>query len=119
MNIKNITDKLKDTMVAKDIKKENYDLTELEEKEITEDTNMKEQDKEIAKENLEEDNPISDETEIIEEQPLRIKTIIVKEEEQQAEVKKKKLSDAAKIVAGVGIAAAGLAVLLFNSKKRK
>jgi hypothetical protein len=109
MNIRDITDKLRETIIPKDVKKEDFELTEQEKKEIVEDEKMEKEQK-----------LISDETEIIEEQPLRIKTMIVKEEDQQAEFKKKKLAETAKIAAGIGIAAvAGLAVLLLSSRKRR
>lgn len=109
MKLRDITDKLKETIIPKDVKEEDFQLSEQEKKEIVEDENM-EQDQKI----------ISDETEIIEEQPLRIRTMIVKEEDQQAEFKKKKLAEAVKIAAGVGVAAAaGLAVLLLSSRKKK
>jgi hypothetical protein len=109
MNLKDITDKLKGTIIPKDVKKEDFELTEQEKNEIVEVDDM-----------AKDQNPISDETEIIEEQPLRIKTMIVKQEDEQKEFKKKKLADAAKIAAGVGVAAvAGLAVILISSRKKK
>lgn len=106
MNIKDITEKLKNAV---------------EEKEET----LKEE------ETKEETKPISDEVEDIpeasedsketeEKDDIKIKTVLVKEEEQEVpEDRKNKIKDVVKIAAGVGIAAIGIAALFFKSKNKK
>lgn len=110
MNLKDISDKLKDTILPRDVKKEGIEPEESDKKEIARDENMENEQK-----------PISDEVEQFEEQPLRIKTMFVKsEDEEDVAAKKKKLMGAAKVAAGVGIVAtAGLAAFLLGSKKKR
>ncbi|MCM8711186.1 hypothetical protein M2651_09110 [Clostridium sp. SYSU_GA19001] len=63
---------------------------------------------------------VSDEVEeIMGERPFRIKTVIVKDEEQGEEKVSKKRIDKVKIIAGAAIAAAGLAAIILSSRKRK
>jgi hypothetical protein len=110
MNLKDISDKLKDTILPRDEKKEGLELKDSEKKETTKCEHMENEQK-----------PISDEVEQFEEQPLRIKTMFVKsEDEADIAAKKKKLMGAAKVAAGIGIvAAAGLAAFLLGSRKKR
>jgi hypothetical protein len=110
MNLRDISDKLKDTILPREVKKEDFELVDNEKKEIPKEENMEYEQK-----------PISDEIEQFEEQPFRIKTMFVKsEDEEDAAAKKKKLLGAAKVAVGVGIvAAAGLAAFLLGSKKKR
>lgn len=110
MNIKEITEKLKDTIIPREVNKEEFELTEDEKKIVDgEETESKE-------------TVISDEIEdidVVEEAPIRIKTVLVQESETEEEVKKR-LSGAVKIAAGVGIVAvAGIAAVIFGSRKRR
>jgi hypothetical protein len=110
MNFKDITGKLKDSVLSQKDKNEDIEPLEKEEEVIDEAENMENEQK-----------PLSDEVEQYEEQPLRIKTILVKSEDEEKKAQdKKKLIGAAKVAAGVGlVAAAGLAAFLLGSRKRK
>lgn len=108
MNLRDITDKLKDTIIQRDVKKEGLEPDNSEKKEIVEDENMEYEQK-----------PISDEFEQSMEQPIKIKTVFVKSGEEEEGDKKKKIAGAVKIAAGVGIVAAGLAAFVLGSRKKK
>jgi hypothetical protein len=110
MNLRDISDKLKDTILPGDTKKDDLELTDNEKKVTAPEENMEH-----------EQMPISDEIEQFEEQPFRIKTMFVKsEDEEDIAVRKKRLMGAAKIAAGVGIvAAAGLTAFLLGSRKKR
>lgn len=116
-----MAEKIKGTVIPKDVKKEDFEVTEDEKKEIIE-NNVSEN----------EDKPISDEVEdVVEdinngseenknEEPMKIKTMFVKEEDQKTEeTAKDKIKGAAKIAAGVGIAAIGLAAVLLRTKRKR
>lgn len=108
MNIADIKDKLKEVIVPNN-SKEDLDTNSNEEKDMLPQDDAKA-----------EEIPISDEAEeSLGETPLRIKTVIVKEEEQREEETKKKRIGAVKVIAGVSIAAVGLAAIIFNSKKKR
>ena len=114
MNIKDIGSKLKETMIPKDVRKEEFELTDNERKEIVEEADMNS-----------EQRPISDEVEDMEEpvqqKPMKIKTILVKSEDQEDEgTTKEKVKNTLKVVAGVGaIAVAGIAAVLLSSRKKR
>ncbi|MBL4935952.1 hypothetical protein JK636_09285 [Clostridium sp. YIM B02515] len=116
MSIKDMAEKIKGTVIPNDVKKEDFEVTEDEKKEITE-SNKAEN----------EDRPISDEVEDINnnednqnEEPIKIKTMFVKEEDQKTEeTSKDKIKGAAKIAAGVGIAVIGLAAVILKSKRKR
>jgi nucleoside phosphorylase len=115
MKVRDITDKIKDIVIPRDVKKEDFELTESEKKEITEDNTMTEDQK-----------AISDETEVDiannkvnnDDEEIKIRTIIVTEEDNEKE-NKTMMSTAIKLVVGASIAAAGLAAIFLNSRKRK
>lgn len=127
MNIKDITEKLKGTVIPKDVKKEEFELTEEEKKEIAEDENMSEEQKPISDEVETLNEPVSEpvEAEEIKEEPkqeeINIKTMIVTEEDQETEEdKKRKLMGKVKVAAGVAlVTAAGIAAYLLKSKKKR
>jgi hypothetical protein len=110
MNLRDISDKLKDTILPREVKKDDLELADNDKKETAPEENMEHEQK-----------PISDEIEQFEEQPFRIKTMFVKsEDEEDVAARKKKLMGAAKVAAGVGIvAAAGLAAFLLGSRKKR
>jgi hypothetical protein len=110
MNLRDISDKLKDTILPREVKKDDLELADNDKKETAPEENMEYEQK-----------PISDEIEQFEEQPFRIKTMFVKsEDEEDVAARKKKLMGAAKVAAGVGIvAAAGLAAFLLASRKKR
>lgn len=115
MKVRDITDKIKDIVIPKNVKKEDFELTESEKKKITEDNTMTEEQKPISYE-IETDASKDDVNNDNEE--IKIRTIIVTEEDNEKE-NKTMMSTAIKLVVGVGIAAAGLAAILLNSRKRK
>lgn len=113
MNIKDITEKLKNAAVEKEGREE-INLNEDNEKEETKPISDE------VPENAEtvETPETPEETE--EKDSVKLKTVIVKEEEQEAEEdNKKKIKDIVKIAAGVGVAAIGIAALFFKSKNKK
>jgi hypothetical protein len=110
MNFRNITDKLKDTIIPKEDKKEELETTQNDKNVTAKDDIMEYEQK-----------PISDEIEFYQEQPMKIKTVFVKSEDEEDEDNKKiKTIGAVKIAVGVGIAAAaGIAAFLLSSRKKR
>lgn len=88
--------------IPKDIRKEDFELTENEKKQI------------------EEENIVGACEAPQQQDAFKIKTILVKEEDQQTDKEKKiNFRVSIKIIAGIGLAAAGLAAVLLRSKKRR
>jgi hypothetical protein len=88
--------------IPKDIKKEDFELTENQKRQIDEESVV-----EVCEAPQQQD-------------AFKIKTILVKEEDQKTEEEKKiNLKASIKIIAGIGLAAAGLAAVLLRSKKRR
>jgi hypothetical protein len=116
MNIKDITDKLMGIKIPKDIKKEDFELTEVEKKHIEEENIMEEIQKPISDE-----VELEEEIKIEEQEPIKIKTVFVKDEDQvDEEASKRKLKETLKVVAGVSLVlAAGVAAVLLKSKKKR
>jgi len=121
VSIKDMAEKIKGTVIPKDVKKEDFEVTEDEKKEITENNVPENEDKPISDEVediVEDANNVSEDNQ--NEEPIKIKTMFVKaEDENTPETAKDKIKGAAKIAAGVGIAAIGLAAVLLRSKKRR
>lgn len=113
MKVKDITDKLKGIVIPKDAKQEDSEINESEKKDITEEDIMTEEEKVVSNET---DIPANENNNDNEE--IKIRTIIVTEEDNGKESKGMLLT-AGKIAVGVGIAAASLVAIFLSSKKRR
>jgi hypothetical protein len=112
MSIRDIKEKLMGITIPKEVKKEDFELTDSEKK-IMEDKHMDNEPKIISDE-VEDMNASAP----LEAEEIKIKTVFVKEEDKES-YSKRKLMNAAKIAAGVGVAAVGIAALLLGMKKKR